>query len=168
MKKLVFITILTVSFLYFPVMVSKGYYLNTGYEPVLMKRTALENSITADSPRSLQNPMKIYFKDNYIFISEKYKGIHVIDNSNKTAPENIAFITVPGCIDMAVKNNTLYADNAVDLVAIDISNISNAEEVSRLKHVFPELIPPDNFSVPAKYQVGNRPEHTIIVEWIKK
>jgi len=167
MKKSFYIIILVFSFLCLSVTVSKGYYSNTGYEPVLMKRAALEKSIAADSPRSLQNPMKIYFKDNYIFISEKYKGIHVIDNSDKTAPKNITFITVPGCIDMAVKNNTLYADNAVDLVAIDISNISNVKEVSRIKHVFPELTPPGNFSVPAKYQVGNRPENTIIVEWIK-
>ncbi len=167
MKRFVLITGMVISVLLCSVLSSKGYYLSTNYEPIIMKRSGLEKSISSNGPRSLHNPVKIYFKDNYIFISEKYKGVHVIDNSDRTLPENVAFISIPGCIDMAVKNNTLYADNAVDLVAIDISNITNVSEVKRIKNVFPELVPPDDFSVPEKYQTENRPENTIIVEWVE-
>ena len=66
------------------------------------------------------NPGKIYFKEGYIFINEELKGIHVIDNRNPENPQNIGFIEIPGNVDIAIKNNTLYADSYIDLGAIDI------------------------------------------------
>ncbi|HSN08681.1 MAG TPA: hypothetical protein VLS85_06570, partial [Hanamia sp.] len=53
------------------------------------------------------------------------KGIHIIDNSNPTAPQNISFVKIPGNIDLAVKGNTLYADSYGDLVTLDVSNPLN-------------------------------------------
>ena len=57
-------------------------------------------------------------------------------------PENMGFIEIPGNVDIAIKNNTLYADSYVDLVAIDISDIENPEEVNRVEDVFPYTLPP--------------------------
>ncbi len=84
---------------------------------------------------------KIYIKDNYLFVNEKYKGIHVFDNSNPASPSNIAFIDIPGNVDLAVKGNYLFADNYVDLIVLDISNISQPVEVARIKDIFPYTIP---------------------------
>ncbi len=137
------------------------------YTPVLMTREVLESSIDLLPARELKQPGKIYLKDNYIFINEKYKGIHIINNQDPENPVNTGFIRVPGCIDMAVKGQTLYADNAVDLVAIDLSEINNITVSSRIKNVFPEIISPDNnYYYP--YITDNRPENTIIVGWEKK
>ena len=68
---------------------------------------------------------------------------------------------------MAVKGQTLYADNAVDLVAIDLSDINNITVTKRIKNVFPELSTPDG-SYYWKYSSKNRPENTIIVGWDNK
>lgn len=142
----------------------------TVYEPVLLSRESLERSIQLLPEREIGAPAKIYYKDNYIFISEKYKGIHVINNADPKNPDNEAFISVPGCVDMAIKENALYVDNAVDLAVIDLSEIKNSKIkiTKRVRDAFPELVTPDGLSLPEKFSVNSRPKGAIIVEWIKK
>jgi hypothetical protein len=137
------------------------------YAPVLMTRSVLENSIRYESPRNLENLGKIYTKDNYIFISNHYKGIHVIDNRNPAAPVNMGFINVPGCMDIAIKGTSMYVDNAVDLVTIDISDPANLNVTGRVEYVFPELLPPDKTYIPSIFDKKHRPANTVIVEWRK-
>ncbi|MFT3740924.1 MAG: hypothetical protein QM786_19410 [Breznakibacter sp.] len=110
--------------------------------PVYMDYDDLRASVKPTSARSLVNPGKIYFKDNYIFVVENRAGIHIIDLSNPASPVNIAFIEVPGCVDIAIKQSTLYADSYVDLVGIDVSDFNNIKEVARVKDVLPYLVPP--------------------------
>ncbi len=139
-------------------------YYSSAYQPILMERSALENSISFVDGKPLRNTGKIYYKDNYIYISEKYEGVHIINNEDPQNPQNVGFITAPGCIDMAIKGNTLFIDNAIDLVAIDLIN---KKLVSRTRSVFPELTPPDKKTLDSKYQTQNRPQNTIIVGWRK-
>lgn len=141
----------------------------TEFKPVLLSRESLEESIKFHSAEPIRNPAKIYFKDNYIFISERFKGVHIVDNTNPSSPINRGYISVPGCVDMAIKENTLYVDNATDLVAVNLANIysSKIEVGKRIKHAFPELAPPDGRNIPVKYSVQNRPDNTVIIEWKK-
>jgi hypothetical protein len=139
----------------------------TQYIPVLVTRTELESSIHCVDPQPLTKIGKIYTKDGFIFISQPYKGIHVIDNSNPATPVNVQFITVPGCMDMAIKGNSMYVDNATDLVTIDLSSIPDVKVTSRIPKVFPELLPPDINFIPSVYSEGNRPGNTVIIEWRK-
>lgn len=141
--------------------------LESEYKPIVMSRTQLVVSIKVLEAREINRPGKIYYKSGYIFMTEQYKGVHIIDNRDVTNPTNIAFIRVPGCVDIAAKNNTLYVDNAVDLVALDISNLDNIREVSRQIKVFPELPPPDLSYVPGRFSEGNRPQNSVIVGWEK-
>jgi hypothetical protein len=120
----------------------------TAYSPVYLSYEDLRESVKQTSFLPLENTGKIYFKDNYIFINEKQKGVHIINNTSPSNPVNVGFIEIPGNVDIAIKNNILYADSYVDLVAIDISDINNIEEVGREKDVFPYTVPPtkdDNY-----------------------
>ncbi|MBI9054510.1 MAG: hypothetical protein JEY96_11875 [Bacteroidales bacterium] len=145
---------------------SDDYYNPTSYYPVLMERSELEKSIFFKESQEIENPGKIYYKDNVIYLNERYKGIHVIDNSNPSSPINKGFINIPGCIDIAIKNNSLLADNAVDLVAIDLSNgIQSLSVTRRVRYVFPESTPPDLDYIPSSFNHTIRPEGTIIVRW---
>jgi len=138
------------------------------YFPVLMERSELEISVFYRNPQDIVNPGKIYYKDNTIYLIEKFKGIHVIDNTTPSSPQNIAFINVPGCIDIAIKNNSLMVDNAIDLVSIDLTEgIENVTVSKRVKNVFPESTPPDLDYIPYMFNHSNRPENTIIVGWEK-
>lgn len=143
-----------------------NFYNPSEYYPILMERPALEKSVFVRETREINNPGKIYYKDNTIYLNELYKGIHVIDNSDPANPKNIAFINIPGCIDIVIKNNSLLADNAIDLVSIDLSNgVQNLTLTSRTKNVFPESTPPDMDYIPSAFNHSNRPENTIIVGW---
>jgi hypothetical protein len=132
------------------------------YYAVYMDRANLEKSVFyIDSDKDMENPGKIYYKHPYLFINEKYKGVHVFDNTNPENPVKKGFIMAPGCLDMAVKDNIIYLDNAVDLVSFDL----NTKVVTkRIPEVFPELIAP-NGSV--RYD-DYRSEGLIIVEWVKR
>ncbi len=139
----------------------------TEYEPILIDRISLENSIQALPPKTMNNPGKIYYKEPFLFINEKFEGIHVFNNSNPSNPENIGFIQIPGNIDIAIKGDVIYADNSVDLVALRYDG-NNATVLDRNKDVFPELVPPDFGWVPNEYLAENRPANTVIVKWIRK
>ncbi|MDR1880956.1 MAG: hypothetical protein LBQ78_08490 [Tannerellaceae bacterium] len=111
------------------------------YRPVFMKRADLENSVSYRDGRALTHPGKIYSRAPYIYVNERYKGVHVINNSDPAHPVNEGFIVAPGCIDMAVKGDIMYLDNAVDLVAFDLVS---KKVTKRVKNVFPVPVAPDN------------------------
>lgn len=137
------------------------------YSPIFMQREAMENAIKAEAPKTLQNPGKIYVKDNLIFINEKYKGFHVIDNSNPELPVNKAFIHIDGCLDIAIKGDIIYADNAIDLIALKAnSDFSTVEVTGRVKKAFPEISCPDG-SWPYYDLNSLRPKNAILVAWEK-
>ena len=81
---------------------------------------------------------KITVDGNYIYLSEPYKGIHVIDNSNPSSPKNVSFINIPGNEDMAITGKTLYADAYGDLVTFDISNPVDVVAKNFAANVFPD------------------------------
>lgn len=117
----------------------------TANSPIYMSYENLRDAVKITTQRKLVNPGKIYFKDGYIFINEELKGIHIIDNKNPSSPQNIGFIEIPGNVDIAIKEDILYADSYVDLVAIDISNVTNPKEVNRVQDIFPYTTPaPEN------------------------
>ncbi|MBT3383994.1 MAG: hypothetical protein HN778_13520 [Prolixibacteraceae bacterium] len=134
----------------------------TANSPVYMTYEELREAVKLGSARDLVNPGKIYFKDGFIFINEELKGIHIIDNQNPQNPQNIGFIEIPGNVDIAIKNDILYADSFIDLVAIDISNVSNPKEVGRVKDVFPYTTPPYD----EEYRVAKVDEEEgVVIDW---
>ena len=135
---------------------------DTEYIPVLMQRSDLELSVKKLEGRELTVPGKIYAWGNKVLISEKYRGVHVVNNADPRHPVFEAFIAVPGSVDMAVKDGVLYSDNGVDLVAVDLNS---GAVLKRVKSVFPELVPPDMSWIPDAYTVSNRPDNTVIVGW---
>ena len=93
------------------------------FDPIYKLPVDFRIGISAESPRTLHKPGKIYAFGTYLFINELHEGIHVIDNTNPASPQNIAFWKIPGNVDMAIRGNHLYADQYVDLLTIDISEV---------------------------------------------
>lgn len=94
------------------------------------------DEIVSLPPQPVENLGKIYYKAPYIFVNERFKGIHVFDNTDPTQPVAIAFIQVYGSEDIAITGNILYVDNYTDLVAIDISDLNNVKVVSRVEGLY--------------------------------
>ncbi len=86
--------------------------------------------------RLLEHPGKIYYYKSTLIINEKYEGIHLYDNSDATSPAYLGFISIPGNLDVSIKDDILYADNYVDLLSIDISNLIDPKLLNRQEEVF--------------------------------
>lgn len=108
--------------------------------PLVMSQEEFENSVDVVVPQPIDESGKIYAYQDYIFINDKYKGVHVIDNSNPANPHKIAFIKIAGNVDIAIKDDYLYADSLSDLVVLDITDINNIEIANRLHDVLPDNV----------------------------
>lgn len=117
------------------------YVRYTANSPIYMDYETLRSAVKTVEPVALENPGKIYFKDNHIYINEYMKGIHVYDNSNPANPAQIGFIEIPGNVDLVIRNDFLYADSYIDLVVLDISDINNPVEVDREEEMFEYTLP---------------------------
>ena len=111
-------------------------YISEYYKPVYSNWSSIKNQIGSEAPKSIKDPGKIFAYGNYIFISEINEGVHIIDNSNPSAPVNAKFINVPGSLDIAVLGNRLFADNYSDIIELDISDFDHVFEVNRVSNVF--------------------------------
>jgi hypothetical protein len=131
-------------------------------EPVYMSYEDLREAVKKSSSRELKKPGKIYFKDNFIFINEFFKGIHIIDNNDPSKPVSKGFIEIPGNVDIAIKENILYADSYIDLVAIDISNMNDIKVAHRIKNVFPYSVPPKDIEFTT---IGVDPGKGVVISW---
>jgi hypothetical protein len=107
------------------------------FEPVYKTTAEVRANIKSNPIRDVLQPGKIFIRGQYIFLNEIDRGIHIIDNSNPSSPQKIAFVDIPGNMDMAVKGNTLYADAYTDLVVLDISNPLQVGLKKVIEDVFP-------------------------------
>ncbi|MGB0524464.1 MAG: LVIVD repeat-containing protein [Flammeovirgaceae bacterium] len=107
------------------------------YDPIYKGYDAIRAEAGFKTAQDLHHPGKIYLYGQYLLINEINEGIHIFDNSDPSNPQNLGFFNLPGNVDMAVRNNILYADSYIDLVTIDISDITNPSLISRTEEVFP-------------------------------
>ena len=132
----------------------------TYFVPVYKSQAEVIASIKSNEPKAMEKTGKIYIYGKYIFLNEVDKGIHVIDNANPSSPKNISFIDIPGNVDLAVKENVLYADMYGDFVALDISDPRDVKLLKKLDDVFMERKWMGGFST---YRNGQ-----VVVDWIRK
>ncbi|UAY53538.1 LVIVD repeat-containing protein [Ferruginibacter albus] len=123
--------------------------------PVLKAKSLVFAGINGKASQPVQQAGKIYAKDNYIFLNEVNKGIHIINNIDPAHPVQVNFLNIPGNLDIAIKGHTLYADMNADLLAIDISNPK--------KVVIEKDLP--NFFTARGYFADTS---MVAVDWIKK
>ena len=140
MKKNAYLIIFALALL-FTSCQDETYVKYTANSPLYMSYEDLRVSVKSVDVHELVNPGKIYFKDNFIYINEYMKGVHVYDNSNPSNPIEKAFIEIPGNVDIAIRGNILYADSYIDLVAIDISDVNNPKEIDREEDIFEYTLP---------------------------
>ncbi|WP_299521683.1 hypothetical protein [Winogradskyella sp.] len=105
--------------------------------PVIKSKSQFRSSISIESAQPTNSDGKIYVYDDLLFYIAQHSGIHIFDNQNPESPQNLIFIQLEGVNDISIKNNILYADNFMDLVVFDISNLSNVELVNVEEDILP-------------------------------
>jgi hypothetical protein len=131
-----------------------------GYEPLYV--SAAETGIVFGPARSLKQPGKIYLYGRFLLVNERYEGIHVFDNADPTNPLPLGFLRIPGNLDVAIRNQVLYADHLGDLVALNVSDWHAPLEISRVRqsHWVADL-PPEG----QRYFTCVDPKRGIVVGW---
>ena len=145
-----------------------GPYVRTTYCPQLMSRSVLEKSVAALPAQAMHNTGKIYLQGRYVFVNERFEGVHVIDNQDPKNPRIVSFLRIPGNVDIAIKGSLLYADNGPDLVTIDISDPRAVRVMSRVRNAFRELPMPEPLPLHSDCAAVSRPENSVVVGWQKK
>lgn len=134
-------------------------YEGITYTPVYAPMNTLR-TVNIQPAKPITSNGKIFIKGNFIFLNEVDKGFHIIDNTNPAAPQRIAFVSIPGNLDMIAKGNYLLVDNYVDLLTFDISNPSNIQLVKRTENALPYRI--------YNYGYADNASNGIIVSFDKK
>ncbi len=108
------------------------------HEAIYMSWDELRSSARVEPPKHISKRGKIYVHGKLLLVSEPGQGVHVIDNTNPSAPVPRAFIRVPGNLDVAARGNHLYADSAVDLLVFRLhEDPRQIRLVRRMQDVFP-------------------------------
>jgi len=102
--------------------------------PKIESLETLRSSIRVEAAQETNSDGKIYVASDKLFYIAQESGVHIFDNQNPSSPQNIAFINIPGVHDIAVKDNFLYADNFVDLLVFDISNVNSIALVATVEN----------------------------------
>ncbi|WP_121907122.1 LVIVD repeat-containing protein [Ulvibacter antarcticus] len=136
------------------------FFNETDYTAIVMDRASFETSVELLSPRAIINSGKIYVIADLLIINEVNEGFHIFLNSDPTNPSPLNFITAPGSSDVSVKNDVLYINHAVDLIAVSYNaSLAQLSVTKRIRNIFPSLLSPDGF-----YHFGG--EDQIVVNWI--
>jgi len=131
-----------------------------GYEPIYV--SSANAGIAFGPARSLKEPGKIYLFDRFLLVNERYEGIHVFDNADPSHPIAVGFLRIPGNLDVAVRNQVLYADHLGDLVALDVSNWQTPLEISRVRQShWVASVPPEG----QRYFACVEPDRGVVTGW---
>ena len=131
-----------------------------GYKPVFSVDSSILK-ISAVGPQPVKFPSKIYVKGNLIFQNDLGSGIHVIDNTNPSAPNPVGFIKILGNSEISIKGNMLYANSFTDLVVVDVTDWQKVKEVKRIKEAFSQGAQTGGYP---SYNFIPLPEHDVYYE----
>ena len=67
----------------------------TFYRPVYKTRAEVRAAAQSTVPMQVSTPGKIFLLNNFVFLNEVDKGIHIIDISDPSKPLNISFLRIP-------------------------------------------------------------------------
>ena len=149
--------------------------------PVVKPIEEFRAMVKISEPRAITEAGKIYSYGDYVFINDDQKGVHIIDNSDHRNPVKMKFLEIPQNTDIAVKDDMLFANSAMDLVVFDISDMNNITQAERMKNVFPNhnnripasasFVDSDNFNADTEVVIGyvmetRRIEMASNTEWL--
>lgn len=125
-------------------------------------------AIKTSAPRAFGDLGGIAERGDYIYLTEKLEGIHVVDNSDPNVPVTVLFWEVPGINLFTLDADRLYADNGRHLWVIDITDINNIKVVDKEEDIFlgneeeTVLRPPDSYN--GYFECVDR-SRGIVIDW---
>jgi len=126
-----------------------------GFEPITTTagQWRSNSAFVCGVPQPVCNTTSFYVYEDYLFMVEENKGLHIFDNSNTSTPRSITFMEAPGGQGIAVRNGILYMNQYTDLVAFSLDNperpelVGRTEDVFEPNSVFAQVLPNNEFVV---------------------
>jgi hypothetical protein len=141
-----FILLLTIFSMIFISCKKEDDFIVTGMKPIYLPNDSLYDIRNIDI-QPIVNSGTIYLWQNYLFVNEVGKGIHVIDKSNPSLSTKITFIKIYGNKNFSISDSTLFADNGKDLISIDIRDMLHIRVLKIVKDAIKnDNVFPPNFS----------------------
>lgn len=103
---------------------------NFGWRPVYITPEEAYD-IGSEEPRAFVDAITPIVFGDRLYVVDRLRGVHVIDNADPSAPVSLAFIRIPGVTTATVSEDRLYADNVGDIVTIDISDLERVRVLDR-------------------------------------
>ena len=109
----------------------------TSYQPVILSAAEWRSDdFTFAAPDQVCEPSGFYVYGDILFVLDRNKGLHIIDNTNNADPRPLTFLNIPGGDGLAVRNNVLYVNQYVDLLTFDLTDPTKPGFLSRTENVF--------------------------------
>jgi len=119
-----------------------------GYAPIYWNAELGSN--VSESPRAYDELTNFVIYKELILMVEFGDGIHVVDNSNPSSPEDLVFINIPGTVGLVVKDDFVIIATSNRLISIDITDLNNTtiSSITLTNEVEEEIgiLPPDDLS----------------------
>jgi hypothetical protein len=96
------------------------------------------SGIETIEPQPVINQGAIVKVGNFLFINDRKRGIHVVDNSQPGSLFYLLFWKIPGNETFTINENYLYADNGPHMLVINISDFNDIKYESYIENVFLE------------------------------
>lgn len=97
--------------------------------------------------KTIENPGKIFYGEQFLLVGEEGEGIHVFDNTNPNSPLGVGFIQLPFTKEFYVQDQFVYAESHYDFVKIDLSVLTAPTMVDRVEYAFADPIMNDKGEV---------------------
>jgi hypothetical protein len=111
------------------------FYYGDGMIPIYISKDSLTD-IRNLPPQPIEKTGSIFWYGSYFLMIEEMKGIHVFEVKDSVQPIPLTFLKIPAVSSFTIQNDVLFADNATNLVAIDVSNIQNIVLLSVSEDVY--------------------------------
>jgi hypothetical protein len=117
-------------------MKEKNYRTFTLVRPEYKIKQSVKDAVKLTAAKTLKNLGSFILYNHTMFVSERNEGIHVIDYSNPSSPQNKGFIPLPGNTGIAIKNDMVYADCYSDLFIIKLVSATQVELQDLVSNAF--------------------------------
>lgn len=111
------------------------------YQPVRMTLAEMRQDIEVFPSFALKEPGKMYYYKNMLFINERGKGVHIYNNEDPSNPVYLHFYRIHANFDIAIKDDIMYADNGIDIISLDISDLANPVITKRIENFKQAYLP---------------------------
>jgi hypothetical protein len=92
-----------------------------------VKKSQLGN-IFLMPPQALKNISDVFVNQDFMFIAEFGKGIHILQNPEAAKPFPMYFISIPALQKFTVKDNHIICNNGNDIIAFRITGLQFLEK----------------------------------------